>query len=274
MDCTICANEVSRREGFSATRGPVSRGGSGGGRRRSGGLARRFRSGPVSCGLPRSQMCFCFTKTLARGAIPRTPNTTSAPERADRPNIVRPREPDGAANAKRLPRPGLARRCPERPAASRSVSRCSAVTERRSTPSRRDRWRGSDPAGRAAWACTCRTAPMPHRAYRRAGALPSTARRGGSAPAIRGPWPNPKPSGGLRSSRFAPPEHNSPAQTPRGRIHTSGSATGFAPPALHSDSLKAAGTQCRMSADLAFGKHGTEQPSHLAETIASLHAVG
>jgi len=26
-------------------------------------------------------MCFCFTKTLAGGAIPRTPSTTSAPER-------------------------------------------------------------------------------------------------------------------------------------------------------------------------------------------------
>jgi len=35
------------------------------------------------------------------------------------------------------------------------------------------------------------------------GSLPSTARRPGSAPAIRGPWPNPKPSSGLRNPRFA-----------------------------------------------------------------------
>ena len=44
---------------------------------------------------------------------------------------------------------------------------------------------------------------MPHRAYRRGGSLPSTARRPGSAPAIRGPWPNPRPSGDLRSPRSA-----------------------------------------------------------------------
>ncbi len=42
-------------------------------------------------------------------------------------------------------------------------------------------------------------------ASRRAGSLPDTARRGGSAPEIRWPWPNPKPSGDLRSSLFARP---------------------------------------------------------------------
>ena len=73
------------------------------------------------------------------------------------------------------------------------------------SPSRRDRWYGSDPAGRAAWACTCRTAPMPHQASQRAGSLPSTARRPGSAPAICGPWPNPKPSSDLRNPRSAHP---------------------------------------------------------------------
>ena len=37
------------------------------------------------------------------------------------------------------------------------------------------------------------------------GSLPSTARRPGSAPAIRGPWHNPKPSSGLRNPRSAQP---------------------------------------------------------------------
>ena len=89
-----------------------------------------------------------------------------------------------------------------------------------------DCWSGSDPAGRAAWACTCRIAPMPHRAYRRAGSLPSTSRRPGSAPAIRGPWPNPKPSGDLRGPAFRTLRRDFPAHAPRCRFHTSGSATG------------------------------------------------
>ena len=81
-------------------------------------------------------------------------------------------------------------------------SGCATLAARGGLPAR-DCWRGSDPPGRAAWACTCRTCPMPHWAYKRGGSLPTTARRGGSAPAIRVPWPNPKPSGGLRNPRSA-----------------------------------------------------------------------
>ena len=107
------------------------------------------------------------------------------------------------ARRPRPPRPGLARqrRTAQRPAGRRT----GPPPPRRGAqhPSGTDRWSGSDPPGRAAWACTCRTAPMPHQASQRAGSLPSTARRSGSAPAIRGPWPNPKPSGDLRNPRSA-----------------------------------------------------------------------
>ena len=136
MDCTICANEVSRRGGFSATRVPVSRGG------------RNLWPGELS---------------------PGPPSTTSAPERGTARTSFVPREPGwrGYRQATAVSRPRT--EMSERPTASRSVGRCSAVTERRSTPSRRDRWYGSDPAGRAAWACTCRTAPMPIEACRDGG---------------------------------------------------------------------------------------------------------
>ncbi len=101
------------------------------------------------------------------------------------------------------PRPGLARQ--RRPAQRPAGRRTGPPPPRRGAqhPSGTDRWSGSDPPGRAAWACTCRTAPMPHQASQRAGSLPTTARRSGSAPAIRGPWHNPKPSSDLRNPRSA-----------------------------------------------------------------------
>ncbi len=224
---------------------------------------------------------FLFHKNSGRGSYPPDPQHDIRAREWDRSNIVRPREPDGADHrqataARSRPRPEV----PERSMASRSVSRRSAVTERRSTPSRRDRWYGSDPAGRAAWACTCRTAPMPHRAYRRAGSLPSTARRGGSAPAIRGSLPNPKPSGDLRNPRSARPsaillhKHPDVEFTPLDRQRALPPALQFG---LRQDGSNAM-SNGRRSLPQSTPPHrlhasrtrGSEQPLHLAEAATRL----
>ena len=77
MDRTICANESSRGRGFSASRlvdrlGLVGRPGEGAGSR----LRGSRHGGAGFCGLGRSQMLFCFTKTLA-GGCPQTPERPS-----------------------------------------------------------------------------------------------------------------------------------------------------------------------------------------------------
>ena len=65
-------------------------------------------------------------------------------------------------------------------------------------PSRRDPWTGATPPARVAGACTCRPSPMPIKACRKGGSLPSTAACPGAAAALRRPWYNCKTASHIR----------------------------------------------------------------------------
>jgi len=222
MDCTICANEVSRRGGLRATCVPVSwraaaaaRGRSS---RRSGDSTRRFRSSPAFAGFRRSQMCFCFTKTLAGGAIPRTPSTTSASEGGTaRTSFVlgeqvlcRPRAalepfPEGSLVRERPGgEGGMGLHMPSRPYAAPGI-----------------------PKGRVA--------PVHG---------PQTRSGNGDPQAVA----QPQPVRQLAEPAFRTPERSFAARAPRCRIHTSGSATGSAPRRSNSDSVKTGLSSCSLNA--------------------------
>ena len=132
-------------------------------------------------------------------------------------------------------------------------------------PSRKGLLDRERPQARVGWPCTSQPPPWPCEACRTPGSLPSTARRPGSAPAIRGPWPNPKPSGDLRNPRsarfgaislhkhpdvvFAPPDRQRASAERRS----------------NPDSRKADRTPYRMAVDRASGTRRPEQFPHLGD---------
>ncbi len=97
------------------------------------------------------------------------------------------------------------------PAPARSARLCGhpahrAIPVTRTCKSSRNpqEWkRQATPAGGGDGGAQANPVPRPNRAPVPLGSLPSTARRPGSAPAIRGPWHNPNPYGHLRNPRSA-----------------------------------------------------------------------
>ena len=74
--------------------------------------------------------------------------------------------------------------------------------------------------------CVSPPAAMPALGIQTDGSLPATARRPGSAPAIRPPWRNRKVASDMRSRRGVRRKNGIRAHAPQPRMHTPGLAPG------------------------------------------------
>ncbi len=170
-------------------------------------------------------MCFCFTKTLAGGAIPRTPSTTSAPERGTArlrsSSVARWRRYRWASAVSR-PRAEMLDR---QPVGEQLLCRLGAALN----PFPEGSLVRERPGGAGGMSLH-----MPNSPYAAPG-IP----KGRVAP-VHGPQTRigtgdpravaqPEAVRRLAEPTSRTPKRNFPAQAPRCRIHTSGSATGSAP---------------------------------------------
>ena len=134
------------------------------------------------------------------------------------------------------------------------------------TPSGTDCWSGSDPAGRAAWGCPCRSFPMPHRATQRDGSLPATARSPGAASPLWRPWRNRKRAGDLHGPGRVRSDGDCVSGHRRCLADTRRSASAPAPGARIRALEVAARTPIRVGVHCVPGTHGSERLPHLDET--------
>ena len=132
-------------------------------------------------------------------------------------------------------------------------------------PSCKDWWTGSDPVRTVSGMCTSQPSAMPALGIETPGSPPRhghTARIGTGDPrAVAQPQADRR----LAESAFRTLGRDFPAQAPRCRFHTSGSATGSPERRSNPDSAKAARTPDRMGVDRASRTRRSKQFPHLGD---------